>query len=296
MARDTCLARGRPRRHPAAAAFCVVDFKYQVGAAVNNITVAPASYNGSTFTPPAISGTFTVPSFLTSREEVQGGSELHSRARRNQPRDQRQEGDRPFALGVDEQGDEAVIGASPAASRFSSADHEDQPPGVAVLAKGDHPRLRSTARTRTEGRRVGDRDLSEVRVLRKVEAVHDGAVLHSGPDRGDLDGVEGNQMDEAASCRRNDALLSLRVQEHLRETEVVARERAEVVVTVTAGVSSALAAIVCLTVVLVEDPEPEPELPHAPRPSDAASAAHGKTVSGPRRSCLERSRLRISSS
>ncbi len=42
----------------------VVNFKKVVGAAVNNIAVTPASYNGSTFTPPVLSGTFTVPSFL----------------------------------------------------------------------------------------------------------------------------------------------------------------------------------------------------------------------------------------
>ena len=42
-----------------------VNFNKLVGAAVNNITVTPASYNGSIFTPPAISGTFTVPSFLS---------------------------------------------------------------------------------------------------------------------------------------------------------------------------------------------------------------------------------------
>ena len=43
----------------------VVNFNKVAGAATNNITVAPASYNGSTFTPPALSGTFTVPSFLS---------------------------------------------------------------------------------------------------------------------------------------------------------------------------------------------------------------------------------------
>jgi hypothetical protein len=43
----------------------VVNFKKVVGAAVNNIIITPASYNGSTFTPPVLSGTFTVPSFLS---------------------------------------------------------------------------------------------------------------------------------------------------------------------------------------------------------------------------------------
>ncbi len=43
----------------------VVNFKKVAGAATNNITVTPATYNGTTFTPPVLAGTFTVPSFLT---------------------------------------------------------------------------------------------------------------------------------------------------------------------------------------------------------------------------------------
>lgn len=43
----------------------VVNFKKFVGAATNNITVSPASYDGTTFTPPVLSGTFVVPSFVT---------------------------------------------------------------------------------------------------------------------------------------------------------------------------------------------------------------------------------------
>jgi hypothetical protein len=42
-----------------------VGFTKSTASAVNNITIAPASYNGFTFTPPVLSGTFTVPSSLS---------------------------------------------------------------------------------------------------------------------------------------------------------------------------------------------------------------------------------------
>lgn len=39
-------------------------------AAANTLTVTPASYNGTTFTPPVLSGTFTVPAGANGRQKV----------------------------------------------------------------------------------------------------------------------------------------------------------------------------------------------------------------------------------
>jgi hypothetical protein len=48
----------------------LADTKGNLVPALSNISVSPATYNGSTFTPPIISGTFTVPSTVTGPETV----------------------------------------------------------------------------------------------------------------------------------------------------------------------------------------------------------------------------------
>jgi Bacterial Ig domain len=48
----------------------LADTKGNVVPVSSNISVSPATYNGSTFTPPIISGTFTVPSTVTGPETV----------------------------------------------------------------------------------------------------------------------------------------------------------------------------------------------------------------------------------